>query len=486
MIAAMLALLAAGDVSPPPSLNPGASLTATTLPDDTAAIAVSIWDIFNTYAVVFAAAFLVTLCLTPLARHWALALGVVDRPDLARKQHRGPTPYFGGVAVLAGLLAAVLVSYVYQGGTTILYDLVPPTVVLGMVAIAVTGLADDIWGWDPRLKIMGQLVAAAALAVDNIGANVAAGMLAPLSHFMEPLLGNDGLRFAWTIGPLGPLGPLDCSFDLIYWVGTALIAIFVLGGCNAANLIDGLDGLLSGVVAIVAAGLLAICLLMALTPLGQGEGALTGARLVLCFALLGAVLGFLPHNFNPATIFLGDCGSLLLGYMSVTIILMLGEHGQTHLVFAGLIVFSVPIMDTALAIVRRKLSGKSMSSADDQHIHHQLKRALGGVRKAVFALYGITLLFALVGVSLAALSMVEGVRVRIIYFFALVLFSFIGVIAFKAARARQLQQEIEKAEADAASNGPTIASAKLASKPSTSSLPSVPAPVAKSTESASR
>ena len=104
---------------------------------------------------------------------------------------------------------------------------------------------------------------------------------------------------------------------------------------------------------------------------------MAGARIVLCMALLGAVLGFLPHNFKPASIFLGDCGSLLLGYMCVVIILMLGEHGQTHLVFAGLIVFAVPIIDTTLAIIRRKLAGTPMSAGDDQHLHHQLKRAAG-------------------------------------------------------------------------------------------------------------
>jgi small basic protein len=102
------------------------------------------------------------------------------------------------------------------------------------------------------------------------------------------------------------------------------------------------------------------------------------AAMPLRLALLGGVLGFLPWNFNPAVIFLGDCGSLLIGYLLVVIILLLGEQGQTHLVFAGLIIFSLPIMDTSLAILRRKLAGVSMSQADANHIHHLAKRALGG------------------------------------------------------------------------------------------------------------
>jgi UDP-GlcNAc:undecaprenyl-phosphate GlcNAc-1-phosphate transferase len=396
--------------------------------------AVSILDVFNTYSVIFIAAFLVALLATPIARRLALAANIVDHPSEARKTHQHPTPYLGGVAVLLGLLVAVGVSYVYEAGPAGVYTPVPISIVIGMIAIALTGLADDAWGWDPRLKIAGQLIAAAALSIEEIGVRVAEGLLRPIAGAVAPWLGNDQLEIMFSMPVLG-----EVSFDVVYWTGTALIAIFVLGGCNAANLIDGLDGLLSGVVGIVAVGLLSICLLMTIGhDVPSADGALAGARFVLCFALLGAVLGFLPHNFNPASIFLGDCGSLLLGYMCVVIILMLGERGQTHLVFAGLIVFAVPIMDTTLAIIRRRVSRMPMSSADDQHIHHQLKRALGGVKRAVFALYGIGLLFAVVGVSLAASVMLGGLRIRIIYVIAVVLFSFIGVIAFKAARRKQL------------------------------------------------
>jgi UDP-GlcNAc:undecaprenyl-phosphate GlcNAc-1-phosphate transferase len=165
---------------------------------------------------------------------------------------------------------------------------------------------------------------------------------------------------------------------------------------------------------------------------------MAGARIVLCMALLGAVLGFLPHNFNPATIFLGDCGSHLLGFTCVVIILMLGEYGQTHLVFAGLIVFSIPIMDTTLAIIRRWMAGTPVSAADGEHLHHQLKRALG-VKRSVLAIYGISLAFAAVGVMLAALVIGGMLRLRVLYAVALVLFGFIGVIAVKAARRKQLE-----------------------------------------------
>ena len=111
--------------------------------------------------------------------------------------------------------------------------------------------------------------------------------------------------------------------------------------------------------------------------------------------------------------------------------------GQTHLVFAGLIVFAVPIVDTALAIIRRWIAGTPMSAADDQHIHHQLKRSLGGVKRAVFTLYGISFFFGVVGVTLAALVLRTGLRVRVVYALTLVLFSFIAVIAVKTAVSRR-------------------------------------------------
>ncbi|MHC4140631.1 MAG: MraY family glycosyltransferase [Planctomycetota bacterium] len=417
------------------------------------AVPVSALDLLNSYAPVFVAAFVVALLATPLIRRLALYANVNDHPDDERKQHRYPVPYLGGLAVFLALIVAITFSYLSADGITAQHRYVPLAVVLGMVAIAFTGLADDVWGWHPRLKIAGQLVAAAALAYFEIGVWVARGLLQPLATWLDPLLGSENLAF------LVPLpGGGDVTIDVIYWTGTAIIAVFVLGGCNAANLLDGLDGLLSGVVAIVAVGLLCICVLMATHPLDPpppwaiGLEPLAGARIVLCLALLGAVLGFLPHNFNPATIFLGDCGSHLLGYTCVAIILMLGEYGQTHLVFAGLIIFSVPIMDTTLAIIRRWLAGTPMSAADDEHMHHQLKRALG-VTRAVVAVYGIGLAFAVVGVTLAALVMLTQLRVRVVYAFALVLFGFIGVIAVKVARRKQLE---------AASSSTRIASPRAA------------------------
>jgi UDP-GlcNAc:undecaprenyl-phosphate GlcNAc-1-phosphate transferase len=378
--------------------------------------------LLNAYVPIFAIAFLTSLLATPLVRRFAVSHGIVDRPDAVRKLHAFPIAYLGGVSIFAAVVAGVFTSYLLSESLVLRFEPVPIAVIIGVLAISFTGLADDVWGFDPRLKIAGQLVAAAALAVQDVGVRVAEGLLAPL-------LGEASI----VLIDFGGIGLTNQ--DVFYWVGTAIVAIFVLGGCNAANFLDGLDGLLSGTVAIMAVGFLAISTTMAVAGGAiSAEDSLAGSRIVLSLALLGAVLGFLPYNFNPAVIFLGDCGSLLLGYLCAVLILMFGDEGNTHLVLAGLIVFSVPIIDTALAILRRRLAGVSMATADTNHIHHQLRRSLGGVKRAVFAIYGITAAFAAIGFTLAWMVLETIVRYRVVYATAAVLFGFIAAFAFKAAR----------------------------------------------------
>lgn len=404
---------------------------------------VSRTSIFQGYVGVFVVAFLVTLFATPIMRRLAVRNNIVDMPTDPRKVHKQPTAYLGGVAVFLGLMGAMVFSILAtQFPGLIEYHeteralptagkLLPFSILLGMTVIMFVGLFDDIIGISPRLKISGQLFAAAALALDQVGVKVAAGLILPIAGF----LGIDTvvINGEQTIGIAFGMNTMffGNGFDVIYWTGAAVITIFVLGGCNAANLIDGLDGLLSGVTAIAAAGILIIALTMAFVD----DGPRDTQRVILALAIMGACLGFLPHNFNPANIFLGDSGSLLLGYCMVVLILMLGDTGKTHLVVAGLVIFAIPIMDTALAIIRRKMSGKKMSDADANHLHHMLKRALG-VKGAVFALYGIGTAFALLGIA-ASFG-----RARVIYAIILVLASFIGVTAIKIARRNAIEAEI--------------------------------------------
>jgi UDP-GlcNAc:undecaprenyl-phosphate GlcNAc-1-phosphate transferase len=399
------------------------------------------------YLGVFVVSFLVTVLATPLVRRLAVANGIVDRPDEARKVHKMPIAYLGGVAVYLGIMAGLLFSYIadqvpglidfHEIGEENLSEglfipIVPPWIALGMTAIVVVGLIDDVTGIAPRVKLGGQLIAAAALAIGDIGVKVAAGVLTPT---LGKLLNNPDLVYQIPLPFDVPGFGTDVTFDLIYWSGTVVIAIFVLGATNASNLIDGLDGLLTGVTSIAMIGLLVIAAGMALAD----DGSFDAPRMIIGLAILGACLGFLPHNFNPAVIFLGDTGSLLLGYCSALMILSLGDTGDTALVFAGLIIYAIPIIDTILAIVRRKLAGKKMSDPDADHLHHMLKRALG-VKGAVFTLYGIGIVFCVLGIMLSEL------RARFIYALVLLLASYIGVYAIKIARRSQIEAQMHAKE----------------------------------------
>lgn len=409
-------------------------------------------SIFHGYMGIFLISFLVALLTTPIMRRLAISHGVVDRPNEARKIHRVPIAYLGGVAVYLGILAGILFAYteplhhlitphlskfgtLEAGKVEQVLPFVPVSILVGLTVIMICGLIDDVVGLSPRIKIAGMLFAAAALATEDVGVKVAAGLLVPIARALSvpiTMLPNGSETILFHI----PIPGTSIPIDVIYWTGTAVIALFVLGACNASNLIDGLDGLLSGTTAIAAAGLLVIALGLAVAD----DGPRDGPRIVLCLALFGACLGFLPHNFNPATIFLGDTGSLMLGYCTIVIVLMMGDTGKTHLVVAGLIIYAIPIIDTTLAIIRRKMSGRKISDPDDHHLHHILKRALG-VKGAAFTIYGIAGLFAILGVTLS-----EG-RQRVIYALVLIFASYIAVTAMKIGRRELLERQMQEAEA---------------------------------------
>lgn len=398
-------------------------------------------DIFQGYIGVFIVAFLVTMLATPLVRRLAISQGVIDRPDQHRKLHAMPIAYLGGVAVYLGLMAGVFYSYAamrfpylieFHPTDYLVEDMfpqiVPPWLALGMTVIVLVGFIDDVRGISARVKLGGQLFAAAALAIGDIGVKVAAGVLTPT---LGALLDNPGLVYTFDLPVSVPLLGSQITLDIIYWTGTAVIAAFVLGACNAANFIDGLDGLLTGTTSIATIGFLIIALGLAVVD----NGPLDGPRIVICLAVLGACLGFLPHNFNPATIFLGDAGSLLLGYCAAVMILSLGDTGRTSLVAAGLIIYAIPIIDTMLAIIRRKLAGKRLSDPDADHLHHMLKR-WAGVKGAVLILYAMGITFATMGVVLSL------VRARFVYALALLFASYIAVYAIKIARRKHLEEQM--------------------------------------------
>jgi UDP-GlcNAc:undecaprenyl-phosphate/decaprenyl-phosphate GlcNAc-1-phosphate transferase len=408
--------------TPLPQLNPDlgvgpATLTSITQPsgvDPLVTEKISVDAVLAPYAWIFIISFAVSVVFTPILRQIAIYYDVVDRPD-PRKMHREPVAYLGGVAVFLGWIVAVVVSQLMQphGGLAETGTIrMPVWIVLAATVIVLLGLWDDLKSIRPRIKIYAQILAAVILLGAGIGDDIT-------SIFVN----NVATRLDFRIGlPIGD--------DAIWWATKStswFIAIgLVVFCCNATNLMDGLDGLASGVTAIIALGYVALAVYIAtFLPISDtGRLNVDAVRIVLSVALLGGVLGFIPHNFNPASIFMGDTGSLFLGFMCATIILMLGEvDGRWFL--AALVMFSLPVLDTALAFTRRWLKGRSIFAPDKLHFHHQLVARGLSVKQAVLTEYGLAIFFVLAGFSLVF------IRTRFAVAFYLVLFAFIVVAAFK-------------------------------------------------------
>jgi UDP-GlcNAc:undecaprenyl-phosphate GlcNAc-1-phosphate transferase len=361
------------------------------------------FDVLLGYLPIPAVAFAVTFASTPLMRRLARRYGVVDHPD-PRKVHRNPIPYLGGVAVFLGILAALS----YATAAHVLPALgvrahateqplgglmVDWSFMAGLFVVMLVGLLDDIIKVPPRVKLGGQLFAAAALALNEVGVRGPAKLIMPIGRALgigtyQLPDGTNTLGYVFDLGAALPVIGSSIHIDLVYWTGTAMIAVFILGACNASNLIDGLDGLASGVTAVCALGLLWIALALAAQ----------------------------------------DDGSLLLGFTTIAIVLMLGDTGHTYLVLAGLVIYAVPLIDTVLAILRRTLAGRSIAEPDAQHLHHLLKAKFGGVRPAVHALFAAAFAFAVLGAALSE------VRARWTYLFVALGVVVLVVVARRMAR----------------------------------------------------
>lgn len=388
---------------------------------------ISASNVLAPYMAVFFVAFFVSIVATPIMRWLAIRNGVVDWPDFKRKVHLQPVAYLGGMAIFLGWLAGVSMCFFLTPHDVRVIEMgmehvkFPFAIVIGGAVIALTGVIDDVYGVSPRVKIGGQLFAAAALATQDLGTELVAD----------------------TFSSLGVAFPHS---DLVaYVLGAIFIAVLVVGGCNSVNLLDGMDGLASGISAIAVCGFLVISLIVAIgmsNPTAEPPGIdliTSPIRIVMCLAILGTIMGFLPYNFNPANIFMGDAGSLLLGYLCVSTILLLAHAPGPGpaLVMAALVVFAMPFTDTILAITRRKISGKPIFSPDKAHLHHQLRKSGLSIKQTVFVMYGLSLVFATMGCMMVFL------RWRYVLAIFFVLFAFIAVTAIKSAQNKVIQATID-------------------------------------------
>ena len=321
------------------------------------------------FAPIVLAAALVTWATTPYFHRLSFRIGAVQRPD-ERRVHTQPTALLGGAAILLGVLTGLAVAWlrsdfdpVFQAST------IPLGVALAAVVMFGVGQLDDLRQVSPPAKIAGTVLSATTLSIAGVS----------IIFFRIPFAGL-----------------LSLSPDM----STLLTVLWVVGMTTAINYIDGLDGLAGGIVAIGAAALLLYCERLddigALGPDNVGP--------IVPAAVLGACLGFLPHNWHPARIFMGDAGALLLGMLMATSTIAVGGNtdaqfsGQTFFFFAPLfiplVILGVPVFDTAFSILRRARRGLGVTVADKDHLHHRLMRLGHGQRRSVAILWTWTALLS--------------------------------------------------------------------------------------------
>jgi UDP-GlcNAc:undecaprenyl-phosphate GlcNAc-1-phosphate transferase len=311
-------------------------------------------------AIPVASAFAVAALATPLVGRFALAIGAVDRPSERGVNQRPNIPLCGGLAVAGGFAAGLLAALALaaHGPDPRLRGLL-----LGGLVVVAMGLCDDRFSLNAWQKLSGQLLAAGIA----------------IAH---------GFRFPYFTDPF-----TQQLVHLPEWLVWGVTALWIVGITNAMNLLDGLDGLAAGVGAIIAATLAAIA-----TQGGQPLAVLAG------IALAGALLGFLPHNFAPARIFLGDTGALFVGFTLSLLALQCYRRVSLITLIVPLLALAVPILDTGMSILRRILRRRNVFTADRQHMHHRLLAYEGSPRAAVIQFYLLTAAFCLIAVSFGRLQ----------------------------------------------------------------------------------
>ena len=313
------------------------------------------------YPLLFLVALLATLLATPLAKCIAQHLGAIDKPD-ERRINKVPIPRMGGIGIALGLVAAVAVQV---AGTKLLgwptvfvphmqlqgvdYKLLTVAVVI----VFLTGAIDDVRNLKPRQKLLGQILAACVAAASGL------------------VIGNIANPFTAELIPIG-------------WLAYPITVVYLVAFTNVINLIDGLDGLAAGITAISCAAMFYL----------SYEAHQIDAAVLACI-LAGCCLGFLRYNFNPASIFMGDCGSNMLGFL-LGVIALLGVNrvAAATTLIVPLVIAGVPIIDTFAAIVRRRRGHTAISQADTGHIQHRLIKQGFDQKQAALMIYGWSILLA--------------------------------------------------------------------------------------------
>ncbi len=336
---------------------------------------------------VLAVSFIGSLVATWLCKKIAIKFGIVDRPDDLVKTHKAPIAYLGGLGMLIGLTIGVLVGigcmrYEEFRGSALKWLL---GILAGGTIACFVGLTDDIFDIKPRQKFLGQIVAAIILLLVGITPNlqrIAGPLNLPMPHNLEMIL------------------------------GVFIVIFFVLGATNSLNLLDGLDGLCGGVTTIITLAMLLLSIHLA--TWGYSEVG-DPVRIIICLGLIGGVCGFLPFNRYPAKIFMGDAGSMLLGFMVAALMLLFAE-GVPRWWMASIVVFGLPILDTAVALIRRLLNHRPLFVSDRGHIYDQMIDRGISLKRTVAICYALAGVYAVIGLAMSQIKTKYAAGIYVIVF----------------------------------------------------------------------
>ncbi len=340
-------------------------------------------------ALALLAALVVSFLMTPVVKTFAYKVGAIDVPKDARRMHKVPIPRLGGLAIFIGFMVSIL-----------LFAAITPemkSILLGAVIIVVLGVVDDIMALPAMLKFVVQIAAALIPATHGV----------TIQAFSNPNIFSQDLY--WVLGGLS----------------VPITVLWIVGITNAVNLIDGLDGLANGVSAISATTMLVIALMAAESQVA-----------IVMAALVGACVGFMPYNLNPAKMFMGDTGATFLGFILATMSIQgLFKYYAVISFVVPFLILGLPIFDTAFAFIRRIAHGQSPMHADRSHIHHRLIDMGLNQKQAVATLYVIS---AILGLSAVVLT-TGGEQKAMLLFAALCI---VAVVAARVVFPKEVTQEL--------------------------------------------
>lgn len=322
------------------------------------------------YLIGFIIAAVIALVMTPLIKRFAFMVGAIDKPN-HRKVHTRIMPRMGGLAIYLGFIGAffAVVAFLPESFMEPRHLNLIKAVLVGGTVIIVTGALDDRFELSAKIKLLFQIIAACIVVI---------GFDVRITFVSVPF---DGSNMA----------------HVVEWIGIPITILWIVGVTNAINLIDGLDGLAAGVSGIAIGTILIMAILTGMEPV-----------ILLSALLLGSIVGFLKYNFHPAKIFMGDSGSLFLGFCLAMLSLISFKQVTLVSFVIPLLIIGVPLSDTFFAIIRRLVNHKPIFGADKGHLHHRLQDLGFSHRKTVLIIWGIAALFGALAIIQGALINFKG------------------------------------------------------------------------------